>query len=202
MRVAIDDFSTGYSSLRYLVQLPINVLKIDRSFVDAMTRRPDDMAIVSSIISLAQGLRFTTVAEGVETQEQRNLLRLLHCMRCSAISTASPCPRPPWSDFWLPVALRARSDGSREGRFIPTGCSWPNLVWRCIRISTELKRGGCTTKVRDITDATDVCLRKSICIKAGSGSSRGHSALSDDGSLVSFSPACDRHAKAQGIVLS
>jgi EAL domain-containing protein (putative c-di-GMP-specific phosphodiesterase class I) len=77
--VAIDDFGTGYSSLRYLAHLPIDTLKIDRSFVVAMTDDADDMAIVSSIIALAHGLDLNVVAEGVETDEQRKLLRLLRC---------------------------------------------------------------------------------------------------------------------------
>jgi predicted signal transduction protein with EAL and GGDEF domain len=76
---AIDDFGTGYSSLRYLAHLPIDVLKIDRSFVTAMTNNADDMAIVSSIISLAHGLDLNVVAEGVETEEQHKLLQLLRC---------------------------------------------------------------------------------------------------------------------------
>jgi EAL domain-containing protein (putative c-di-GMP-specific phosphodiesterase class I) len=77
--VAIDDFGTGYSSLRYLARLPIDTLKIDRSFVMAMTENADDMAIVASIISLAHGLDLNVVAEGVETEEQQKLLRLLRC---------------------------------------------------------------------------------------------------------------------------
>jgi len=79
VQVAIDDFGTGYSSLRYLAHLPIDTLKIDRSFVTAMTEDADDMAIVSSIIALAHGLDLDVVAEGVETDEQRKLLRLLRC---------------------------------------------------------------------------------------------------------------------------
>jgi EAL domain-containing protein (putative c-di-GMP-specific phosphodiesterase class I) len=79
VQVAIDDFGTGYSSLRYLARLPIDTLKIDRSFVIAMTENADDMAIVSSIITLAHGLDLNVVAEGVETEEQRKLLRLLRC---------------------------------------------------------------------------------------------------------------------------
>src|SRR6201999_670774 len=76
VQIAIDDFGSGYSSLRYLARLPIDILKIDMAFVHAMPKSPENMAIVSSIISLAHALRFATVAEGVETEEQRKLLQL------------------------------------------------------------------------------------------------------------------------------
>jgi diguanylate cyclase len=79
VKIAIDDFGSGYSSLRYIARLPVDVLKIDMAFIHAMPKSPDNMAIVSSVISLAHGLRLKTVAEGVESEEQRNLLRLLRC---------------------------------------------------------------------------------------------------------------------------
>src|SRR5688500_1980180 len=79
LRVAIDDFGTGYSSLSYLARLPINSLKIDRSFIIQMSKSPEQMAIVSTVISLARALNLRVVAEGVETEEQANLLRLLRC---------------------------------------------------------------------------------------------------------------------------
>ncbi len=77
--VAIDDFGTGYSSLRYLAQLPITSLKIDHSFVAAMEGSPRHRAIVSSIIALAHGMEINVVGEGVETDEQRRMLRALDC---------------------------------------------------------------------------------------------------------------------------
>jgi len=77
--VAIDDFGTGFSSLSYLAKLPIDALKIDRSFIVEMTTGPEGLALVSTIINLAHSLRMTVVAEGVETEEQSRLLRLLGC---------------------------------------------------------------------------------------------------------------------------
>ncbi len=77
--IAIDDFGTGYSSLNYLARLPMDTLKIDRSFVVGMAQSPESRTIVSTIISLAHSLGLKAVAEGVETEEQLNLLRLLKC---------------------------------------------------------------------------------------------------------------------------
>ena len=77
--IAIDDFGTGYSSLGYLARLPVDMLKIDRSFIDTMTENADNMTIVSTIISLAHSLGLKVVAEGVETENQSRLLKLLKC---------------------------------------------------------------------------------------------------------------------------
>jgi diguanylate cyclase (GGDEF)-like protein/PAS domain S-box-containing protein len=77
--VAIDDFGTGFSSLSHLARLPVDTLKIDRSFVIDMTTGPEGLALVSTIISLAHSLKLKVVAEGVETEEQSRLLRLLGC---------------------------------------------------------------------------------------------------------------------------
>jgi diguanylate cyclase (GGDEF)-like protein/PAS domain S-box-containing protein len=77
--IAIDDFGTGFSSLSYLAKLPVDTLKIDRSFVNNMTGGPRGLALVSTIISLAHALELRVAAEGVETEEQARLLRLLNC---------------------------------------------------------------------------------------------------------------------------
>lgn len=77
--VAIDDFGVGYSSLLYLKLLPIDMLKIDRSFISEATSDPDDAALVMAIITLAHNLRLKVMAEGVETDDQ---LRFLHLLKC------------------------------------------------------------------------------------------------------------------------
>jgi diguanylate cyclase len=77
--VSVDDFGTGYSSMSYLRRFPIDKLKIDRCFIEQMTRRPEDASIVRAIISLAHSLRLKVIAEGVETAEQLQLLAELGC---------------------------------------------------------------------------------------------------------------------------
>lgn len=77
--MAVDDFGTGYSSLSYLTKLPISTLKIDLGFITNMTSKPDDLSIVSTIISLGHSLNLKVIAEGVETEEQAALLRELKC---------------------------------------------------------------------------------------------------------------------------
>ncbi|HYR34545.1 MAG TPA: EAL domain-containing protein [Burkholderiales bacterium] len=92
LRMALDDFGTGYSSLAYLSKLPLDTLKIDRSFVHGMTEHADDTSIVSAIISLAQALRLKVVAEGVETEPQAQLLRLLRCEQVQGFLFSRPLP--------------------------------------------------------------------------------------------------------------
>ncbi|MDE2260025.1 MAG: EAL domain-containing protein, partial [Betaproteobacteria bacterium] len=79
VEISVDDFGTGYSSLSYISRLPINSLKIDHAFIINMTTNPDDLSIVSAIISLGHSMNLKVIAEGVETEEQANMLRLLKC---------------------------------------------------------------------------------------------------------------------------
>ncbi|MEP5622319.1 MAG: EAL domain-containing protein, partial [Hyphomicrobiales bacterium] len=77
--VVIDDFGTGYSSLSYLRKLPVNGIKIDRSFIMNMDQDADALAVVKSIIGIAQALDLKITAEGVETAGQRQIMQKLHC---------------------------------------------------------------------------------------------------------------------------
>ena len=90
--IAIDDFGTGFSSLSYLARLPVDALKIDRSFVIDMTAGPQGLALVSTIINLAQSLKLKVVAEGVETEEQQHTLRLLDCDEMQGYLFSKPVP--------------------------------------------------------------------------------------------------------------
>jgi diguanylate cyclase (GGDEF)-like protein/PAS domain S-box-containing protein len=92
VRVAIDDFGTGFSSLGYLSKLPVDTLKIDRSFVIEMTATREGLALVSTIINLAHSLKLKAVAEGVETEEQSRLLRLLNCDEMQGFLFSKPVP--------------------------------------------------------------------------------------------------------------
>jgi diguanylate cyclase (GGDEF)-like protein/PAS domain S-box-containing protein len=101
LTVAIDDFGTGFSSLSYLSKLPVDTLKIDRSFVIDMTLTPEGLALVSTIINLAHALKLKVVAEGVETQEQERLLRLLNCDEMQGYLFSKPVPADLFETLFL-----------------------------------------------------------------------------------------------------
>jgi diguanylate cyclase (GGDEF)-like protein/PAS domain S-box-containing protein len=90
--ISIDDFGTGYSSLAYLARLPVQALKIDRSFIITMLAKPDTMTLVSTMISLAHSLKLKVVAEGVDSEEQAKMLRLLRCDEVQGFLFSRPLP--------------------------------------------------------------------------------------------------------------
>jgi diguanylate cyclase (GGDEF)-like protein len=103
--IAIDDFGTGFSSLGYLAKLPVDTLKIDRSFIIDMTGGPEGLALVQTIITLAHSLKLKVVAEGVETEEQSRLLRLLSCDEIQGYLFSKPVPREIFeASFLTPLA--------------------------------------------------------------------------------------------------
>ncbi len=98
--VAMDDFGTGYSSLAYLQRLPIDVLKIDRSFVTGMMVDPDSVAIVRAVLSLAEALNMSTTAEGIETVELATTLATLGCASGQGYYFARPLEADAALDYW------------------------------------------------------------------------------------------------------
>ncbi len=92
VELAVDDFGTGYSSLAYLKRFPVDVLKIDRSFVDGLGEDAEDTAIVAAIVGMARALGLALVAEGVETQRHLDELRRLGCERAQGFLFSRPVP--------------------------------------------------------------------------------------------------------------
>ena len=93
VRVVLDDFGTGYSSLAYLSQLPLDVIKVDRSFVAGLHESPANLAIVRAVVGLAQGLGIAVTAEGIEREDQLEALRELGCDRGQGFLFARPAAR-------------------------------------------------------------------------------------------------------------
>jgi len=93
VRLALDDFGSGYSSLSYLQKLPFDKLKIDRSFVTGLNRSANGGVIIQAVVTLGRALGMEIVIEGVETEEQRVLLRLAGCSEMQGYLFARPAPR-------------------------------------------------------------------------------------------------------------
>ncbi len=92
VRIALDDFGSGYSNLGYLQRFPFDKLKIDRSFVTALGRSSNAGVILQAIVALGRALGVTVLVEGVETEEQRVLLRLAGCDEMQGYLFAKPAP--------------------------------------------------------------------------------------------------------------
>ncbi len=110
-RVSIDDFGTGYSSLGYLYRLPVDELKIDKSFIETMMIDHRSMAVVRAIIGLAEGLDLKVVAEGIETKEQAEALRKMGCGFGQGYRFARPLTADQVMSSIAGEATKARSAG-------------------------------------------------------------------------------------------
>ncbi|MDR7276726.1 putative bifunctional diguanylate cyclase/phosphodiesterase [Catenuloplanes atrovinosus] len=106
VRIAIDDFGTGYSSLQYLTRLPVDVLKIDRSFVSQLDSTPEGAAVAEAVIRLGQVLGLRTIAEGIETPAQAAELQLLGCGHGQGYLFARPMPAADLDDMMGTAPIR------------------------------------------------------------------------------------------------
>lgn len=99
VHLAVDDFGTGYSSLSYLKRFPVDLLKIDREFIEGLPDNPDNVALVEAIIAMAHSLDLRVVAEGVETIEQETFLRRAECDMMQGFYYARPMPAETFSEY-------------------------------------------------------------------------------------------------------
>ena len=114
IRTALDDFGTGYSSLTYLQQLPIHTLKIDQSFVNRMGTEESTRTIIQSIISLAHRLGISVVAEGIETEEQRDLLQQYDCDIIQGYLISHPLSSSPLTTWLAARQLSAKTQADMK----------------------------------------------------------------------------------------
>jgi EAL domain-containing protein (putative c-di-GMP-specific phosphodiesterase class I) len=118
--IAVDDFGTGYSSLAYLKRLPVDLLKIDRSFIDHVATDDEDLVIVRSTVDLAHSLGLRSVAEGVESASAMGILESLGCDLVQGFHLCKPLPADElrdWLQARLPVAERT-DDGAPPDQLV------------------------------------------------------------------------------------
>lgn len=100
IKLSVDDFGTGYSSLSYLKSFPLDSLKIDRSFIKDLPHNDDDAAIVNAILAIAHSLNLSTVAEGVETYQQRDFIENSTCSSIQGYFFSKPIPADEFEQYW------------------------------------------------------------------------------------------------------
>ena len=120
VRLAIDDFGTGHSSLSYIKRFNIDTLKIDRSFVQSLPDNDEDVAIAAAVIALGRSMKMCVVAEGVETQEQAQLLRELGCDEMQGYLLGRPMPGGDFAAWFLDYRRNRPRRRSRASRFSDT----------------------------------------------------------------------------------
>ena len=101
LQFSLDDFGTGYSSLSHIKKLPIHTLKIDQSFVNDITRNPDDATIASAIVTMARSMSLNVIAEGVELREQVKFLYSINCSAMQGNYFSKPLPAKEFSSLLL-----------------------------------------------------------------------------------------------------
>ena len=107
VKLSVDDFGTGYSSLRYLNRFPLDSLKIDRTFIRELPASSDAAAIVSAILALAKALNLKTVAEGVETLQQKHFLENSSCDALQGFYFSKPMPVEEFENYWASQPVNA-----------------------------------------------------------------------------------------------
>jgi EAL domain-containing protein (putative c-di-GMP-specific phosphodiesterase class I) len=117
VKISIDDFGTGFSSLPYLKRLPIDTIKIDSSFVNDINTNPENAAIVMAVLAMAQCLKIRVVAEGVETKEQMRSLRHIKCDGMQGYLFGRPMPGKAFAKLlakgsYKPLATKERDQGN------------------------------------------------------------------------------------------
>jgi len=135
--VALDDFGTGYSSLTYLRAFPINIVKIDQSFIRAIGTEQEDTAIVAAVIALGTNLGLNVIAEGIETEQQRTALRQLRCPYMQGYLFARPTPIDQVMTVLEPPSL-----GSAAGESAPASNATPTLRDRRQRADLRTDHNG------------------------------------------------------------
>jgi diguanylate cyclase (GGDEF)-like protein len=120
IRIAIDDFGTDYSSLSYLKQLPIDRIKIAKSFIDGIGKSQQDESIISAIILLSQELNLDSIAEGVETQQQLDYLRKHHCPAIQGFFYYKPMEKTKLEDHLTQLSLQEKRKSASTEENLPT----------------------------------------------------------------------------------